>query len=387
MVGVGVDDSFLMVDALDEVVAVSETTDSTNTSLPTNIKQSGGNTVATNIATALSHCGASIVISSVTNAISFALGAQTDLPALRSFCIYAAVGMLFDLLFQLTVFTAALALDERRRLARRCAPWPCRVIAESRSAEIESSFESSNGAGEPVEFKQKRPLDRSQGLLCASRAAHMLTHSFVVRVLVLALYCTTAAASVYQAYQLDVGLQVQDMLADGSSVSRYFTTLDRVLPQRADRVDVIVEHYMYNTATASKEFHPASCSMPEVRLLRAALNATSFISAARLGPCTTVQHDGVFVASRIQLLAAHYGPREMLAIRSTLAYLNEIGFEKATKATPASARSIGLVLAAVLATVFSLTCRPIFAWVMGLCMSSSCVHMLGETPMRHNHIR
>ena len=124
MMGVGVDDAFLMVDARDEVVdevadeaAASVEAQPTEATLDVTLEinavdghakasgkraergddaavRAGGTAevAARNVSRALSRCGASILLSSTTNAISFALGAQTDLPALRNFCIFAAVG-------------------------------------------------------------------------------------------------------------------------------------------------------------------------------------------------------------------------------------------------------------------------------------------------------
>jgi hypothetical protein len=41
------------------------------------------------VAAALAEAGGSILLSSATNAVTFALGAATDLPGLYSFCVHA----------------------------------------------------------------------------------------------------------------------------------------------------------------------------------------------------------------------------------------------------------------------------------------------------------
>lgn len=50
--------------------------------------------VAVTFATALSHAGVSITITSFTDFVAFLIGSTTALPALSSFCVYAAVGIL-----------------------------------------------------------------------------------------------------------------------------------------------------------------------------------------------------------------------------------------------------------------------------------------------------
>ncbi|CAB3372797.1 Hypothetical predicted protein [Cloeon dipterum] len=67
----------------------------------------------------LKHAGVSITITSLTDFTAFAIGATTVLPSLRSFCIYAAVGILATYVLQATFFTAWFSLDLRRMLDSR----------------------------------------------------------------------------------------------------------------------------------------------------------------------------------------------------------------------------------------------------------------------------
>ena len=64
-------------------------------------------------------------ITSITNIIVFAVGAVTVLPALQSFCIYCAVGISAIYIYQATIFTAALSIDQRRIESRRNGLIPC----------------------------------------------------------------------------------------------------------------------------------------------------------------------------------------------------------------------------------------------------------------------
>ncbi|KAG2500557.1 hypothetical protein HYH03_001328 [Edaphochlamys debaryana] len=82
---------------------------------------------------AMALASSSIDVSCATN-VGFAVGIFTDLEALRSFAIYATVGMLCVFALQVTVFPAFLALDARRELRKRlskggccgcAAPGPC----------------------------------------------------------------------------------------------------------------------------------------------------------------------------------------------------------------------------------------------------------------------
>ena len=58
--------------------------------------------------------GVAITITSVTDLLAFAIGATTLLPALSSFCIYAALGIFFIFFYVVTFFLACFSYDQRR---------------------------------------------------------------------------------------------------------------------------------------------------------------------------------------------------------------------------------------------------------------------------------
>jgi predicted RND superfamily exporter protein len=112
ILGVGADSMFVLVSAADE-----ESSDE-----PPSISF-----VMSNV---MGRAGVSVVLAAFTDAVAFALGSTSSLPALSIFCTYAAVAISFDALLALTLFSAALVLDLRRQGqgrgdcagACRCAP-------------------------------------------------------------------------------------------------------------------------------------------------------------------------------------------------------------------------------------------------------------------------
>ena len=94
MLGIGVDDMFVICNALDQ----------------SSLKL----TPEERIRQAISHAGPSITITSFTNALAFLSGALSTIPAVRSFCVFAFVCICFLYITVLTVFTPFIYWDTKR---------------------------------------------------------------------------------------------------------------------------------------------------------------------------------------------------------------------------------------------------------------------------------
>ncbi|CAE8654753.1 unnamed protein product [Polarella glacialis] len=108
LLGIGVDDSFVIMNALDRV----------DKNLP----------IPERIAKAIAHAGASVMVTSLTDFVAFAISVSSGLPALSAFCMYAAFSIIVLFFLQITLFGAFAALDARRVAANRidCCPCLCR---------------------------------------------------------------------------------------------------------------------------------------------------------------------------------------------------------------------------------------------------------------------
>jgi len=77
------------------------------------------------VALTMASAGTAILITTLTNAFVFFISAITPIPALRSFCIWAGIGILLLFVFSTTYFVALFSLDLRRQDCRRIDAIPC----------------------------------------------------------------------------------------------------------------------------------------------------------------------------------------------------------------------------------------------------------------------
>ena len=95
---------------------------------------------------AMSHAGVSITVTSLTDFVAFIISTSTSLPALASFCFYAATGILFLFLFQCIIFGAYVVIDARRQKARRMDCCCCFTVAENEAHDkARAEFEANPG--------------------------------------------------------------------------------------------------------------------------------------------------------------------------------------------------------------------------------------------------
>ena len=103
-------------------------------------------------------CGMSITLTSLTDLVAFLLGSTSTLPAVQYFCEYAAASIALIYAMHVTCYPALLALDQRRRAARRCDVLCCLVVPDGAPKHAEAGEATPVRAGLEVRGAKGRLL-------------------------------------------------------------------------------------------------------------------------------------------------------------------------------------------------------------------------------------
>ncbi|XP_048578103.1 patched domain-containing protein 3 isoform X2 [Nematostella vectensis] len=104
IIGIGIDDMFIIVDELDRMEPRLSVIDT--------------------VKVVMANSGATVTMTTLTDLVAFAVSTTSELPAIRYFCAYAALSITFAYLMIVTFFVALMAFDVRRIKANRrdCFP-------------------------------------------------------------------------------------------------------------------------------------------------------------------------------------------------------------------------------------------------------------------------
>ena len=190
LLGVGADDGFVVVQALDDVRANP---------------RYASKTAQERVALALSNSGVAIFLTSATNVAVFLISSTTKLPALRHFSWWAALGVFFDFVYTLIFLVPCLLWDERRMAAGRRDCVPC-VRAKPAKAEKETNL-----CGVRLGFLSR--------FLSGPFARTLLGR--YVRVGVIAAFVAFFGAMAYGAARLELRSEFSDFFPDGSPPAEF----------------------------------------------------------------------------------------------------------------------------------------------------------------------
>ncbi|XP_059043596.1 patched domain-containing protein 3-like [Mustela lutreola] len=214
ILGVGVDDMFIMISAWQK------------TSLMDNIKQ--------RLSSVYSKVAVSITITTITNVLAFYTGIMTSFRSVQYFCIYTGTTLLFCYFYNITCFGAFLALDgERERVCLRWLKKPetpdqkCSSLKRSCCLPCDSLPEEEETDVHPM------------NVFFRDYFGPFLTRT-ESKFFVVLLYILYIISSIYGCFQVQEGLDLRNLASDDSYITPYFNVEEEYFSDYGPRVMVIV---------------------------------------------------------------------------------------------------------------------------------------------------
>lgn len=187
----------------------------------------------------------SITITSLTNFISFCIGAITPFPSVKIFCIYTAVAVLFTYIYQITFFGGCMALSgyaERRNLhGLLCFPTMPKSQANGRSWLFRTLCTGGMNPDDP-----DNPMDNQEHAMMTffrDTWGGMLSH-YPVKILVIIFFLVYLAVGLWGCTQVKEGLERYKLAMDTSYARDFFNTDDMYFRQYPLRIHVVMNKTM-----------------------------------------------------------------------------------------------------------------------------------------------
>uniref|UniRef100_A0A3Q1F637 Patched domain containing 3/pseudo n=1 Tax=Acanthochromis polyacanthus TaxID=80966 RepID=A0A3Q1F637_9TELE len=160
----------------------------------------------------------SITITALTDVLKFFIGVTSDFPSVQYFCLYTATSIIFCYIYTITFFGAFLALNGRREGSNR--HWlTCRKIPSNRPDGrstmyniccVGGDYDKSTGA------EKKHPANN----FFKDYYGPFLIKPWVKGVVIF-LYVAYLAVSIYGCFHIQQGIELYDLAADNSHVTRF----------------------------------------------------------------------------------------------------------------------------------------------------------------------
>jgi len=211
VLAVGVDNIFILVQALQRDIR-----------MPTE-------NVANQVGRVLGTVGPSMMLSSLSEAVAFGLGATSTMPAVHTFSMYAALAVTFNFVMQITILVAVVTLDAKRQGQNRFDLCCCLGLDKSDRPPVDGDC----SGGILYQFMKK------------VFAPFILMKS--MRVLIVTVFSILLACSICAIPNLDVGIDQTMALPTDSFLKDYFDNMNAYLKTGAPVYFVVEDGYQYAT--------------------------------------------------------------------------------------------------------------------------------------------
>ena len=196
---------------------------------------------------ALGHAGPAITITSLTNALAFAFGALSSLEALRSFCLFATMCIVFLYIWVMTIFLCVVVWDTERVHKKKteccnmlsfccgeknpiCCCGACTTPKQRKWAgveETEAEKSAMNARREKASDAMKTTLEASATERCLGRFFAPYVLSTPGRIVFSVIYLVWLGVAIYGCTQLKVAFDFEYFISESSDVFTYKKANDK----------------------------------------------------------------------------------------------------------------------------------------------------------------
>ncbi|XP_063062244.1 patched domain-containing protein 3 [Engraulis encrasicolus] len=196
ILGVGVDDMFIMISAWQK----------------TKVKDN----VEDRMEETYKEAAVSITITTLTNVLAFYIGLMTDFGSVQSFCMYTGTALLFCYFYSITFFGAFMAFNGRREKSNRHF-FTCRIV-DLPDANNTANACSVGGAYDPTTGTEE---DLPMNNFFKNHYGPFITKPWT-KVFVVLIYAGYLAGSIYGCFQMQEGIELKNLAPDDSYVASYY---------------------------------------------------------------------------------------------------------------------------------------------------------------------
>ncbi|XP_067285708.1 patched domain-containing protein 3-like [Pseudorasbora parva] len=253
ILGVGVDDMFIMISSWQK----------------TDVNKA----VEIRLAETYKDAGVSITITTLTDVLAFYIGLMTPFRSVQSFCMYTSTALLFCFIFNITFFGACLALNGRREKGNRhwltCMKVP-QATGDGGGCCVGGSYD------EKTHKEFEMPMDS----FFKHYYGPFLTRVWV-KILVCLIYAGYLAVSIYGCFQMQEGLDLKHLAADGSYVGSYYDKEDEFFSDFGPNVMLVIkdEDFQYWDSTARESLDLCLEKFQNLTVANSSISPVSWLSA------------------------------------------------------------------------------------------------------------
>lgn len=193
-------------------------------------------TIEDKIANTLRSSGVGITITSLTDLIAFMAGAGSSIIAVRNFCIYTGIAVLFCYINNITFFAACLVINEHRIMSRKHK----KELENKDDPTFLNDVPDTHKTGLKGERYSKNYIDR-----CVEWVVPKLVIKFPIKIIIVFVFLGYLAASIYGCIYMKQGLLFTQLVNDDSYFYKFSDWSENYFPRQTSVSLVITRVYDY----------------------------------------------------------------------------------------------------------------------------------------------